>query len=286
MSPAQPNRTTVIRHVQLSLGHVDVLQDAMRVERIARHAHDTYCIGVVDDGAARLKCGRESYDATPGSIIVVRPEEAHAAELLTDRSWLHRVFYLSPSIMDAATEGMLPPDEQLHFAHSVVHGDPELEQALRGLHTSMLAQEDAMAYEERLLLVLRAFAHRHGSGKKDVEPERLGHAGVRTARDYLHARFTEPVSVATLAQISGISAFHLIREFGEAVGMPPHAYLKQLRIRRAHALLQRGVPATTVAYESGFADQAHLTRAYKSVFGITPGAYLRAVRKSAGADAA
>ena len=280
------NRTTVIKPVQLSLGHMDVLRDTMRVDRFARHAHETYTIGIVDDGAARLMCRREWYDATPGCIIVLRPEEAHAGELVTDHGWLHRMFYLSPSIVEAATEGMLAPDEQLYFTRSVVHDDPALEREFRALHTLMLAQDEATACEQQLLLLLRTLARRHGSGRKDVKLECSRGAAVRSARDYLHASFREPVSLATLARISGLSPFHLIRVFGEAMGMPPHLYLKQLRIRHAHALLQRGVPATTVAYECGFSDQAHLTRSYKNMFGITPGTYLRAVRQSSAADAA
>ena len=56
--------------------------------------------------------------------------------------------------------------------------------------------------------------------------------------------------------------------------MPPHAYLTQVRANRARELLVRGEPLSAVAYTCGFSDQSHLTRIFKKIFGITPGAYV------------
>jgi AraC-like DNA-binding protein len=85
----------------------------------------------------------------------------------------------------------------------------------------------------------------------------------------------ESVPLQTLARFAGLSAFHLCRVFREAVGMTPHAYQTQARIRRAKSLLRAGMPITEVAAEVGFYDQAHLTRHFKRIVGLTPGRYAR-----------
>jgi transcriptional regulator GlxA family with amidase domain len=55
-----------------------------------------------------------------------------------------------------------------------------------------------------------------------------------------------------------------------------------LRVQRAQELLRAGMPAAIVANESGFFDQSHLSRHFRSVCGMTPGEYLVHVRNRAG----
>jgi methylphosphotriester-DNA--protein-cysteine methyltransferase len=57
------------------------------------------------------------------------------------------------------------------------------------------------------------------------------------------------------------------------MGLPPHGYLKQARVRKARNLLSRGWSIAAAAMEAGFADQSHLTRNFKHIFGITPGQF-------------
>ena len=72
-----------------------------------------------------------------------------------------------------------------------------------------------------------------------------------------------------------MSPFALLRAFRSETGLPPHAYLNQLRVRLARRLLDDGLAPAMVAAEAGFADQAQLTRHFKRVVGVPPGAYQR-----------
>ena len=85
--------------------------------------------------------------------------------------------------------------------------------------------------------------------------------------------------IVALARFAGLSAFHLCRVFGETVGMTPHAYQTQVRVRHAKSLLQAGLPIALVAAEAGFYDQAHLTRHFKRIVGLTPGRYATGARR-------
>jgi AraC-like DNA-binding protein len=67
----------------------------------------------------------------------------------------------------------------------------------------------------------------------------------------------------------------VLRAFRAETGLPPHAYLNQVRVRQARALLASGMAPAQVAATTGFADQAHLTRHFKRVVGVPPGAYQR-----------
>ena len=57
------------------------------------------------------------------------------------------------------------------------------------------------------------------------------------------------------------------------MGIPPHRYLTGRRLDRARRMLLAGRRPAEVAVEVGFHDQAHLTRHFKRMLGVTPGAY-------------
>jgi AraC-like DNA-binding protein len=86
-----------------------------------------------------------------------------------------------------------------------------------------------------------------------------------------------PVSLAELAALSGVSRFQLLRGFAREVGITPHAYLVQRRVRLARQLLADGQTLAKAAVQAGFADQSHMTRAFVRQLGITPGRYRAAI---------
>jgi transcriptional regulator GlxA family with amidase domain len=97
------------------------------------------------------------------------------------------------------------------------------------------------------------------------------HVGVRRAIDYLEARFHEDISIEKLAGVACLSPYHFIRVFARHTGLPPHAWLMQLRARKARGMLQQGMAIADAACMAGFADQSHLTRIFKRLLGYTPG---------------
>lgn len=68
--------------------------------------------------------------------------------------------------------------------------------------------------------------------------------------------------------------------------MTPHAYLTNRRVQFAREQLRRGVPIAEVALAAGFADQAHLQRAFKQLLAATPGHYRGSVAPSRASGAA
>jgi AraC-like DNA-binding protein len=96
-------------------------------------------------------------------------------------------------------------------------------------------------------------------------------------RDYLRAHVEESVSIESLVRLSGLTEFHLIRAFHREFGLPPHAYHVRLKLARAREMLLGGAPVARTAFACGFADQSHLSRKFKDVYGLTPAAWTAAV---------
>lgn len=86
-------------------------------------------------------------------------------------------------------------------------------------------------------------------------------------------------SLETLAAEVGLSPGRLMHVFTESVGIPLRPYLGWLRLQRAAAAIASGVPLSRAAATAGFVDAAHMTRAFRTMFGATPSS-LRAAAAS------
>jgi AraC family transcriptional regulator len=92
--------------------------------------------------------------------------------------------------------------------------------------------------------------------------------------DFVQAHLAQDLSLEALAQQAGFSPYHFARLFRHTTGESPHQFVLRQRIERAQRLLaEREMPLACVARACGFADQSHLTQAFKRHLGLTPHAY-------------
>jgi AraC-like DNA-binding protein len=158
-----------------------------------------------------------------------------------------------------------------YFSPTPILSDPELAHLLRRLHTVLAEDSPLLERESWLLHTYSYLLIRYAESPPVVRTLGREPRAVQVAREYLEAHFAQNISLALLAQVTGLSPFHFVRTFRQVMGLPPHAYLNQIRLEHAKQLLLAGSPIATVAYETGFADQSHLTKRFKRVYGVTPG---------------
>jgi AraC-like DNA-binding protein len=96
---------------------------------------------------------------------------------------------------------------------------------------------------------------------------------VRQVKLLLSRRPTLRTHVEPIAKACGVSSGHLARTFRRATGTSLHNFQVLLAVRNAKAQLQEGAPPVEAALDSGFYDQAHLTREFVRTFGMTPGTF-------------
>lgn len=84
---------------------------------------------------------------------------------------------------------------------------------------------------------------------------------------HIEAHLAEALPLQSLAEICGLSVWRFATVFRLRVGMPPHRYVSERRVRRAQQLLRQGMPAARAATEAGFYDQSHMNRRLKRLAG-------------------
>ena len=100
---------------------------------------------------------------------------------------------------------------------------------------------------------------------------------VRGVTTYISANLNTSLSCEMLARLVNLSVSHFARAFKCTFGCSPHVFLMRRRVERAQGLmLKTNVPLAQIAFECGFADQAHLSRLFLQFTGESPASWRRA----------
>nr|WP_246351700.1 helix-turn-helix transcriptional regulator [Deinobacterium chartae] len=97
---------------------------------------------------------------------------------------------------------------------------------------------------------------------------------MRRVRDRIDREYAQPLDLEALARSVNMSAGHLSRQFKQAYGESPYAYLMTRRIERAMALLQRGdLSVTEVCFEVGCSSLGTFSTRFTELVGVPPSLY-------------
>jgi AraC family transcriptional regulator len=98
---------------------------------------------------------------------------------------------------------------------------------------------------------------------------------VRHVREYIRTNLASNIGLAELADQVNLSPHYFSMLFKHALGVPPHHYVLQERIHEAQRQLAVGqMSISELAFNLGFSDQSHFSRAFRKMTGTTPKQYL------------
>ena len=122
--------------------------------------------------------------------------------------------------------------------------------------------------EEKLLASVRTVFHIWDKGGKEMD------AGIKVLADRIAIHPEHELPIETLAADIFVSKYYLIRKFKRSMGMTPHQFHIQNRIRKAQSLLNAEQTISSIAVEMGFYDQSHFDKAFQKIVGISPSEYV------------
>ncbi|MFV3128154.1 AraC family transcriptional regulator [Niveispirillum sp. KHB5.9] len=235
------------------------------------HDHDELLLGVTEQGVQSFRCGRQQVVSIPGRAILIEPGQPHDGHSPEPAGFTYQMLYLPLAWVQASRDTLSGPLAPLGFRQTLWEDAGlchDIAASFRALHgrEGRLARDLAL---DRLLGRL----WQPDLWRQEPHPASRPHRAARRARDALHDHMADDIGLEELAGLSGIDRFRLHRQFREAFGRSPHAYLVQLRLKRAKALLAAGGAPADVAASVGFADQSHLGRWFRRAYGTTPATY-------------
>ncbi|MDF0733004.1 AraC family transcriptional regulator [Pseudomonas entomophila] len=224
------------------------------------HSHESFSIGVVTGGRSTYLTGGQWRELAAGATVLMNPGVVHACNPIDGASWSYLMLFVD-----------MPWLRGLGFALPVA------------------TYSTSPALYGRLLQVFAGLFHEQGEGREamlaaffadlpgylDLVPgaAQASHPRLEMAAAFIRAHRLDPLSLEDICAAAGLSRAYLIRAFRQRFGLTPHGYLVDQRVQHARAQLRQGRAIAEVALEAGFADQAHLQRAFKQHLAATPGHY-------------
>jgi AraC-like DNA-binding protein len=276
LAAARPPRE-IARHWRAADG-IDLFEADYKNFSFPKHSHDYYAFGTILNGAEQFMTRGTNYVATRGQLLIMNPMQVHDGRSASDHGYQYQIMFIAPEIFGDLVRELSPANTGLPFFGNCVVDDPELHLQLQQLHrmfrpdlpirASLLERDSALLYSAARLALRHAdappFIYRPGSEDKRVQ----------AVIEYMAAHLDENIALEDLAALTGLSRFHLLRVFRAATGLPPHTYFNHMRLRRAKRMLFDGSSIADAAAATGFADQSHLNRHFKAMWGVSPGAFI------------
>lgn len=143
--------------------------------------------------------------------------------------------------------------------------------------------DQVLAEYEQLVMVTFLTANRHNFSHLLERPQPApGPWQVRLVEEYIEANWKMPLSIESLAAVTGGSARSIFKAFKEARGVSPMAFVKRVRLTHARRMLQAPAEVTSVidvAFQCGFLNPGHFARDYRLAFGELPSETLRNIKR-------
>jgi AraC-like DNA-binding protein len=253
-----------------AVGGVELLQAWLQGMAYHKHRHDTYAIGLTDTGVQAFDYRGAAHISTPGKVVVLHPDEIHDGHAGTAAGFGYRLLYVEPAVIFAALRLLCGHSCALPFVRDPVVTNTKLSAAIRAAFQGNL---EPLAIDSLMVQLAEGLIEADPCCTPVSIPRHLDVAALERARQFLDAEKTRVVRSAALEAVTGLTRYDLARQFRCMYGTSPYRYLLMRRLDFARQQIAQHQPLVAVAFEAGFADQAHFTRMFKAAFGITPARY-------------
>ncbi|MGA8601741.1 MAG: AraC family transcriptional regulator [Beijerinckiaceae bacterium] len=232
--------------------------------------HRCFSLAYVRKGSFGCRTGGRTFELVAGSILVGHPGNeytcSHEHHVCGDEclSFQFTSDLVEPlGAMKAWRVGAMPPLASLIIVS-------ELAQA------AVEKKSDLSLDEIGMMLAARFAAAASGESNRQDLSARERRRAVEAAL-WISEHAPEPIDLAAIARLSGLSPFHFLRSFAKTIGVTPHQYLVRCRLQQAARLLaERERAITDIALDCGFNDLSNFIRTFRRAAGMSPRAFRRA----------
>ncbi|MHC6225371.1 AraC family transcriptional regulator [Pseudomonas sp. X10] len=228
----------------------------------APHSHESFSIGAITGGRSTYVTGGIHREVEAGTVVLMNPGVVHTCNPIAGEPWSYLMLFVDLSWLS---------EQGFELPHATCSTSPLLYSQLLQVFAALFdIDHEACAKEAMLARFFHALPDQLGAVPMSEGP---GNPRLEVAAAFIRAHCTDALSLEEICGAAGLSRSYLIRAFGRQFGLTPHGYLLDQRVQYARAQLRRGRLIAEVAVEAGFADQAHLQRAFKQHLAATPGHY-------------
>jgi AraC-like DNA-binding protein len=242
--------------------------EELKVAKDTRHArkehlHEELTVGIAESGMSNISMNGEIYEIKAGDLFFIGSLISHSCNPVEPKEWTYTMIYIKQSHV---TEIFNKEDMSDIVAVKRLNSNQivELKRLIERIKEADFSKEES-SYLDDILYQYYLKADR--KQKFEIESELL------EVKKYIESHFTEEFNMENLADIFDIDIYTLIKRYKKYHKTTPIAYKTQLRLDFAKQKLTGNQKIGDIAVDAGFYDQAHFSKLFKEIYGITPNAY-------------
>lgn len=231
------------------------------------HRHDTYAIGRTLFGVQSFHYRGSMTHSLPGTTMVIHPDETHDGRASSEEGFKYRMIYVEPALIQQILGG-----KPLPFIPAGLTTDPRLFRASEVLLQSLDCPIDPLQEQDAMYDVAQALSDASGviTSRKSFD-----YIAAERAREFIHSALGRSITLDEMADHAGRDRWALSRDFRLLFGTSPYRYLTMRRLDLVRTLLAQGQSLVNAAMTAGFTDQSHMTRQFRSTYGMPPSRWVK-----------
>lgn len=233
-----------------------------------KHSHDEFVISTNIKGRENVILDRKSHDVTTGQLTLYNPAQVQSSEAAS-KEWAFASIYIAPSDFASLT-GL---DKNAVFERQFPQSQALADKLIRFVNSALVKDQSEDEIEVDLADLLLHLMELSGAAAAPTEALRPYQVDAIAMR--LMDEMSSPPSLHEIAMEHRTTPVNIVRAFTASFGVPPFLWLNIRRITEARHRLRRQQTLADVAYDLGYADQAHFTRRFKAATGMTPAQFAR-----------
>lgn len=251
----------------------------MKVNYVPPQISNYLTVFLMFNGSAVVTVGEKEYWLNQDDILVINPRQQYQVKSTNDNLLLSLRIAKKP-ITPQFKENWLPFIECSTNGSDTENAEKfqQLRVALAHLMAAYFKQNDETEIEtyQHFFTVLTLLVKNF---KKEYLPvptitENLADERMSQLLEQIQKNYSQPISLESLAEMSGISYYYLSRSFKKQVGVNFTEYLNQIRLMHAsEALVSTSQSVLKVAFNSGFSNAKNFYDIFKKQYGLTPANY-------------
>jgi AraC-like DNA-binding protein len=238
-----------------------VVTDMVELKKCSRshqsyknHMHQELSIGIIREGSTKVKFPGIDIEFLKGDGVIIPPKLSHMCSPEDVEHWRFDMLYVDPAFYG----------EELTFETAKKLTDATLIEEFLAIQKESANQE----YVKECLIELLEKLSENNDKDEIFEENKIDNL-----RLYIEDHWLDRIKLDELELQFRMSKFSMIRNFRKKYNTTPMAYQLQLKMAEAKKLLMQQVSILDVCYELGFYDQAHFTREFYKMNGLSPSIY-------------
>jgi len=225
----------------------------------------------ITKGSCVITIEGKEYRGKPGDCFFIPANTKHSYYNVQgapfEKYWFH--FDLYPNSTIFKTLGL---NYRIHMS------DRSMEQLFAELHEKQKSETltDKLDVKSLAIKILSSYiaASHKGTKYRFFDPEEQ----ISVVLAYINSNLEKHISNVELSELCYLHPNHFVRFFKKKTGSTPQKYMMEQRVQRAKRLIeQTDLKFTDIAARVGFCDAPHLSKVFKSFYGLSPQEYRKTI---------